>query len=72
MNIDIEEISHRSWYSRTMTSEVKATILQAALQVTSIWEAEELRTAFFRYRNVGVKAWRALLDDAAAQHKSEE
>ena len=69
---DLEEITRRSWYSRTMTSEYRAAFIQAAMQVKSVWEAEELRRAFFRYRNIGIKAWRKLLDDAAAQHKPEK
>ena len=69
---DIGEITRRSWYSWTMTSEDRAAFIQAAMQVTSIWEAEELRKAFFRYRNIGIKAWRKLLDDAAAQRKLEK
>ena len=55
-----------------MTSEYRAAFIQAAMQVKSVWEAEELRRAFFRYRNIGIKAWRKLLDDAAAQHKPEK
>jgi|7_EtaG_2_1085326.scaffolds.fasta_scaffold34167_2 hypothetical protein len=69
---DIEEITRRSWSNWGMTSEDREAILQAALQVESIWEAEELRRAFFRYRNIGIKAWRKLLDDAAARRKPEK
>ena len=54
----------RSQLGRTMSSEDRATLMEAALQVKSIWDAEELRRTFFRFRNVGVMAWRKFLDDA--------
>jgi hypothetical protein len=54
----------RSQLGRTMRREDRATLMEAALRVKSIWDAEELRRTFFRFRNVGVMAWRKFLDDA--------
>ena len=53
----------RSQLGRTMSREDRATLMEAALQVTSIWDAEELRRTFFRFRNVGIMAWGKFLDD---------
>ena len=53
----------RSQLGRTMSREDRATLMEAALQVKSIWDAEELRRTFFRFRNNGTKAWGKFLDD---------
>ena len=57
-------VHRRSEFGYPMTPEDRSALIDEALQVNSVWKAEELRRTFFRFRNNGVMAWREFLDDA--------